>query len=338
MERKKWTWRLLIATALGSAIAGGTAMLPSENLLLERANKVADVRGWWVDDFPTRDIQWVSDTVLFTGTGDWRLKQPFLYNILTRRKSPLTRLSNLLEKDNDMGTNSWELSPDKQWLLWTMELYEDVRVARLDGSGFQTIALPPPGNTIGKIGWDKDSRHWKAVGFDYASSRVTNLGEGNVRTPGKWHSLALSGEADFFDADALHVDKQSNSVAISLSDANAATLHTRNELTLHPPKDTQIIDVVRSNGGNQLAWLLRSTRTPLLARWLHRFLPRFAPLHSSVEIRLSGLDGNDMRELGHVEVTDDLDETGELANLQWLPSDESLSFLYQGSLWTLPVK
>ncbi len=339
MRRSKRLRHLIFVAGLLGIVAIGTTLLPQEPLLLDRAVKVVDVPGWWSPESTACDYRWVSDTVLFTGTGEWRLNNPILYDILSHRQTPLTLLQKHLQKENDMGTNDWELSPDGKWLLWTMELYSDVRAARLDGSGFQIVALPPPGNTVGLIGWEEDSHHWRAEGFDYSSGKLTNVFGGDVSLPGKGHSLPLSAGEAFFHSDSVRVDKDSNCIVVRLPEAGYVADSKGKSVTLRPPRDRKIIDIVQSNEGNQLAWLLVSVRTPLMAKWLRLLYPRYAvPPHTYIEMWLSRLDGSDMREVGYIVAEGDADEAEQPDNLRWLPSDKKISFLYKEALWTVAAE
>jgi hypothetical protein len=316
-----------------------TTLLPQQPLLLERASKRADVCGWWPRQDEFVDYRWLSDTVLLSGTGTWRLENPFLYDIATHRKTALTRLGKLLKKDNDMGTNDWELSPDGRWLLWTMELYSDVRAARLDGSGFQITTLPPPGNAVGIIGWEQDGRHWRAEGFDYSSEKMTNLFGGDVDTPGKRHSLPLSGDKSFIEtkyAGDLMRDYDTNSIEVERPVAGR-TSDTAPTVILHPPQGTKVEEAVQSEDRVRIAWLVVGTHTSLFSRWVHRLVPQYAASRATAELWLSRSDGRAMHELGYIPLKGDSDEAEKPHDLVWLPSGRAISFLYKDALWTLPI-
>ena len=338
MARTKRIWRLIIAACLVCTAAFGAARLPREALLLVHANEVADVTGWWPPDAMLADYQWVSDTVLLTGTGDWRLESPFLYDIHSHKKTLLSPLDKHLKQDSDMGTNDWKLSPDRQWLLWTMELYDDVRTARLDGSGFQVVPLPLPGDTIGNIGWKNDSRHWLAEGYAYNSRQVTNVFEGEVRNGGRSRSLPISEGIAFFDSDAPQANAEGKFVAIRQA-AGETSAHAGSKwVTLYPPKDTHIAAIVQSGRGDRLAWVLLSTREPPFVRWLRRVFLHLAPPSTAAQLWFSRADGREMHEAGYIVLKGSIDDAELPHDLRWLPSEKSLSFVCKNALWTIPAE
>jgi hypothetical protein len=327
----------MLAAALVSLVVGVSVRFPRERRLLERARKIADVRGWWSSEPVIVDYRWVSDTVLFTGTGEWRLESPFLYDIRSHRKTDMPRLSQLLKRDTDVGADRWELSPDGQWLLWVLDLCSDVRAARLDGSGFQIVPLPPPTDTVREIGWQDDKGHWIARGFDYTTRKSIKVVGGDVNRPGQRRLLPLSEGERCFETDTLEVDEQKNLVVVRLAADSVAHPKSRT-ITLHPPTATRIVEVLSSNRGDRLAWVVLSTQTPPLLQWSRRvFLHDNAP-HPSVAIWVSGLDGAEMHEVGHLALGAGVDDDEQPRHLRWLPSDSRLSFVYNKALWTVPIE
>jgi len=327
----------MIATGLISLVSVGSALFRREPGLLERATQVADVKLWWGPEPVVCEYRWISDAVVFTGSGDWRLRDPFLYDIRSRQSTPLFGLRKLLEKDNDMGTQSWELSPDRKWLLWNMELFDDVHAARLDGSSFQTVSLPRPANTVGQIAWEEDSRHWRAVGFNYASRETTNIFGGDVETPGQRRFLPVSTEKDFFEPRAPQVDSEGKYVKIESNQNLSSPPHSAREV-LYAPDGTQIIAVEQSHEGGRLAWVLLSTHEAPLMHWLRRLFPhQVAPVQASAEIWVSRSNGREMHEIGRRLLSDEDEKIDPLHGLQWLPSARRLSFLYKDALWTVPT-
>jgi len=335
LKRRIWWW--LIGSALACMAAVGSVQFRREPVLLERATKVADITPWWGPEPIVCEYRWISETVMFTGAGDGRLQAPFLYDIRSHQSTPLLGLKKLLERDNDMGTQFWELSPDRKWLLWNMELYDDVHAARLDGSGFQTVSLPPPANTVGRIAWEDDSRHWRAIGFNYDSGKTTNIFEGDVEAPGQRRALPLSTEADFFGSRAPQIDSEGKYVEVEPTQNTSSPPHSAREI-LYAPRDTKIIAMEQSHQGDRVAWILLSTHETPMMNWLRRVFPRkVPPVHASVEIWISRLNGQEMHEAGHLALTGKDEEFDPLHGLQWLPSDRQLSFRYENALWIVPA-
>ncbi|MCW3051140.1 MAG: hypothetical protein JWN14_310 [Chthonomonadales bacterium] len=337
MRSTKRIWRLILTVGLICLVIVGSALFRREPGLLERATKVADVKAWWGPEPVVYEYRWISDTVVFTGSGDWRLKDPFLYDIRSRQNTPLFGLRKLLEKDNDMGTQSWELSPDKKWLLWNMELFDDVHAARLDGSGFETVSLPSPANTVGQIAWEDDSRHWRAVGFVYDSRETTNIIGGDVEAPGQRRTLPLSPEDNFFESRAPIVGPEGKYAKVEPTQKTSVLPHSAWKV-LYAPRDTKIIAVEQSHQGDRLAWVLLSTHEAPLMHWLRRLFPqKVSPVQASAEIWISRSDGREMHEVGRLLLSDEDEKIDPLHGLQWLPSARRLSFLNKDSLWTVPA-
>jgi hypothetical protein len=336
LKRRIW-WRIIPIVLLCVTISG-FALSRREPLLLERATKVADVKGWWPSDNSGSEYYWVSDTVLFTGSETWRLANPFLYDIRSRQRTPLPQLSQDLRRDSDLGTRSWTLSPDRKWLLWTMELYDDVRAARLDGSGYQVVAMPPPGNTVGKIGWEEDSRHWRAEGFDYDSGKVTNCFGGDVEAPGHRRSFALTMGGSFFDKHTPEFDAKGRLVTAEGVQKAPITSQKRASIGLVLNGGTSVIEVAPNHRGDRVAWVLRSTQEPPFTRWLRHVFPRgVRPAADTAEIWTGRLDGSERHEVGRLVFADSGDQENVPDDLQWLPSEKSLSFRYKDALWTVPA-
>lgn len=108
---------------------------------------------------------------------------------------------------------------------------------------------------------------------------------------------------------------------LSVWDLDALTpLH---RYVVHLPAEAQ--EVAVSPQGDRAAWLLMSKRSS----------SRFAPTTS---LWVSGLDGTGLREIGSVR-WDARSRTGDVpSQVHWLPRGKRVSFVYGGSLWTVPAE
>jgi hypothetical protein len=100
-------------------------------------------------------------------------------------------------------------------------------------------------------------------------------------------------------------------------------------------------DVELSPPGDRLAWLIHIMAEPsLVQRMLSRWMP-WLEARSHIELRTTKLDGSDVNRIGYIELhylqpyEDDYAGPG---GLRWLPDGRRLSFVYQGGLWTVPVR
>lgn len=90
-----------------------------------------------------------------------------------------------------------------------------------------------------------------------------------------------------------------------------------------------------SSDGKRLAWLLEYDYSAPHAQWLHRLWPSYKlTAESRLGLWVSRLDGAEMTEIGHKYYED---RPGELTDLQWLPGDKKISFIYNDALYTVDV-
>src|SRR5687767_9096196 len=133
---RRWIIALLLLTA---SVVLVVKFLPRERTLLERATKVADVRGWWDKDTWEEDkpYAWLSSDNLLSHEGSPPLYRPFTFDTRTGARTPLTKLHPLVIQGQGFMPYRWELSPNKQWLLWCVGGVNQVFAARWDSSEYQ---------------------------------------------------------------------------------------------------------------------------------------------------------------------------------------------------------
>lgn len=313
--------------------------------LLARSVPVADTHAWWPERIEECPYAWLSNKILFSHSGWWRLENPFTYDIHTQVKTPLAALERRLEKDADMGTNSWALSADRQRILWTMELYDDIRTARLNGSDYQSVQVADcgHGNQIAGVDWLPDGQHWLAETFDHESGKVLGHCLGDVHTPGKvtWLSPEQPDPLITESRICKHTDTHAD---ITLPDAasmlHGTTQHSLKYLAVQPPQGTSIVELEPDPGNHRLLWLLSGERAALFGGRLDRFLPGYARgSHHYMALFISNIDGTGMQEIGRIYLASDLDDQvdAQLSGIAWLPNGKKVSYLYQNTLYTVVV-
>jgi hypothetical protein len=100
--------------------------------------------------------------------------------------------------------------------------------------------------------------------------------------------------------------------------------------------------------GDRLAWIVHTHAEPsALETRLAEWIPSLKKAsHLRTELRVSRLDGSEMRVIGYVEtdlhaLMSDMRETralNEPHGLRWLPNGQEVSFLYKGALWKVAAR
>jgi len=360
--KKKKSRCLLMVSVMAGVIILGVMLFPQERLLLDRATKVADVRGWdcpgvmseqpaWQErEVIGSEFRWVSESKIFFE----RDGKVLLYDISTHTEIPLTILNRRMKSENSGGTNLMELSPDGKWLLWTDLVGSDtapltavgaygaprgknMRAARLDGTGFQIVSVPAPATVIGPFTWTYDSRHWIAGGYRPLESDVLeNMFQGDISAPGRVTLLPLFTLSDLYNVREIQTADSPHAPWLPYEVPGAP--HRGTVLTSKPPKDMQIVEVEQSHGGGKLAWVFLYNRPAPFAQWIGKIWPRYATSHTLASVWLSNRDGSGLHELGHLLVVKDDDLREFPDSLRWLPSDKKVSFHFKGAIWTIPVE
>jgi hypothetical protein len=338
---------LVVLTVLLSALT--TVWYSRERNLMDDATRVVDTREWWdLTRYPDtgRPYTWLSQTRLFCWSGGQVFEDPFLYDTATRRETPLSALEDLMDVPNTY-VDSWELSPDGMWILWTNKLLQPLHAARLDGSQHHVWHLPSkPHESWIWNGWIDDSRHWVASRGPGELAYV-----GDVAKPD--HAIPISSvDAERLLCEAIDLDTRGNP-QVHLAGSDVAPKRLRQSrpfhtVLLHPPPGAEIADagyqIVSDSSGHRLAWLLDATRASRLLAWLHHWVGAIpARPYRRTELWVSRPDGTGLREIGYVPLppsaSTDYDAGVAYAPRlpAWLPDGKHVSFLYENTLWTIPV-
>jgi len=323
-----------------AAILTGLASLGAYLYLHDQTSavvRVLQIPGWHESKFlGTRSYEWVTDNVLFAGSTVTGLQKPFLYDTRLHRITRLTRLQQEMETENSVVTDSWELSPDRGWLLWKMDLSDRVCVARLDGSGFLATKVPRQENSVVSVEW-QDNTRWRALCYDYSSRTRSTETDGNVSNPGPPNTKAITPIPIKMRNPELLDGIGENRISFVLPQSPSSNRQNGLRQILSPPDGTETWDAVMSNKRDRLAWLVAATRRPPFSNWVGTLVPSYATERTHYEVWISNLEGKQMRKIGGIEPKLAVNSTGMMGSLRWLPSDRAVSFVCEDSIWLVRV-
>jgi hypothetical protein len=111
-------------------------------------------------------------------------------------------------------------------------------------------------------------------------------------------------------------------------------LHT---LHVSAPPGVKMEGAKVSSSGQRIAWICSQFYISPFVLWLHRWLPRISTNpQRRFGLWVSNIDGSRMHEIGHVLLAPQ-DEAPTTFELNWLPGDKRLSFVYKAALYTVPT-
>jgi hypothetical protein len=342
---KKWLFGLLL---LSAGIALMMKFIPRERNLLAQATKVANVSKWWnVTDFSLPLYEWLSDEVLFSHPGPWLFSNTFTFDTRTGKQTPLTKLNAQIRSQQDGDVWVWELSPDRQWLLWTPQLSGKVRAVRLDGLDLRTYELPGNPDPSTTLHWQQDSRHWLAEHYVEKRPYPLPFVSGDIDMPGETQAIPLSeaGRHTIPDTEVRQIQIESQGYVGLLPSGMPLYRIWRQQL----PEESQLEEVIADDSGQRLAWIFLCIRQPAYSEWFRRLRPGYSvPTQCRAELWVSRKDGTELHLVGYV-VVDELSmsrkgvtlrltvENEPPVNLRWLPDGKRISFVYKGGIYTVPV-
>jgi hypothetical protein len=304
---------------------------------------------WSWDGYDNDDYRWLSDHALLYGEhynpeGNRIAEQRFFrYDLRTHTRTKLKRLTRLVRC---LYHSQMEVSPDGKWLLWhggNADVYT-LDAATLDGK--QHLRWPGGYWTQHILTWTADSRHW--IEFHPTSSDaspgdpLTAAVIHNVTAPHQKKVLAaLPGSLDekcFADISVhdhiVFIDDPESDAAQQVVRVVEAHLASRiaplREHTILPPsylRHPTIEQCCLSPQGDKIALVLTSD-TYLLSHDVYQ---------RAYGIWVCNLDGSDMQEIGYWLQEANPNDILDLDGLSWLPSSKRLSFVYDDTLWTVPV-
>lgn len=233
-------------------------------------------------------------------------------------------------------------SPDKKRLLWFDEMGHRWIVADLDGSHRAYI---PAGAGAGWPIWSPDSRYWLELGPDNVGAHgwaIIHDGRGAAR-PRRLEvarQLPQSHVLGMLDRDRILgiADPVSgahqSSVVFYTSDVGSWRPSTAHWLVILPWRG-QLVDVALAPNGKQIAWGVynqEGSLPPLFEYPFDLFTKRFQ--RETFNLWISRANGGGMRRVGSLPAAG---QSGAY-DLQWLPGCSSVSLVYKGVLYVVPVE
>ena len=356
-RRRRWVWLIGSVLILG-CLATLWAMYSHERTLIELAQPITPFDAATPEDGQSKEASyWLSANQLVIVTTDHAANQAGaagvdgwhghadLLSLISHKRIRVDGLTRLLNKPGiapwDAPSN-FELSPNGTRLHWYTWYSREGRsgVARLDGSQYRE--------------WNKvdsapnfwmDDQHYVEGALD----RSGNLLELNVH--------------DACDASTDRRYSASSESAKFILKRYRKTLPPDRLLVLYPgdathyliqmghywdgerllgirsyyapiPKGANPIEQDASPLLTAIVYHVRTEQTPPIMAWLHRFVPFIVARPDISEgLWFSRIDGTGMREIGKV-----LGAQSHLTDIQWLPDDRHISFVYRGMLYLLPIE
>jgi hypothetical protein len=283
----------------------------------------------------------------------------------TGARTRLTNLTNLLTRTTALpmiGMDEFKTSPDGQWLLWDTYAHRTElgrpHVAHLDGSSYRE--------------WEEeryeenfflDSLHLAQIQvrpsgpFLVVRDLLAPHRDGTYTT---WEQ-AKAVLAPYIKAQPVFVRVLDPATETNPGYITIATYRKEDDLHRELSSDNYIGKMlkpiqtrkVKSPGGagftvgevspnrKWIYYYLVTARTNLLLTWLHRIFPKFTPKPMlTEELWSSRVDGQGMKEIGHVPLQTDATDQPEsgLSNMDWLPDDKHISFVYRNTLYIVPAE
>src|SRR5262249_55625630 len=139
-------------------------------------------------------------------------------------------------------------------------------------------------------------------------------------------------------------------------DFGGEVARTTRQFVVKPPPGARSdsTSLTISPQGDRVAWAFETDSVPSWSSWLHKIFPSYrVTSHHVCELWVSRLDGNDMHEVGHLELNPQTSiPQSSMAvarqlltyalqdhpdQIRWLPDGKRLSFLYKDALYTVPA-
>jgi len=332
-KRRRYFHRIIVWFVLATLLTSGTVAavlcMAIEPQLLGRSTQVAEVTDWCNED-ARPEYRWLTDTILFAVCNDQNPPNPIRYDTTNHRKHNLTALNSLMTSDGPRTVSTVQLSLDGRWILWTGYLRNFVHIARLDGTGYQEVIASSPESICG-VTW-LTNHEWLV---DTLSSNAHDVYRGDIRNPGKRYRLPYMAWANFVDDSGMDPGGRFSDVVLRYK--RPTGLAVRRTVHLLAPHDTMIISEACTVDRKRIAFIVRAWRPRLFADWIGKVLPTYASGQTSIELWMGHTETNDLHRIGYLTIEPPFDAASIPLQLQWLPSETKLSFIYKGALRTITV-
>ena len=319
-----------------------------DKLLLDHSSKVANTSGW---ELNWRSYSWLDDDRIlffqFNSQSGW---QPLCQYVKTGHITYLPQLAKKLAHTLDKHSQV-EVSPDGKWLIWT-DANKYVFATQVEGSNFFPWKVPVPCRII----WMSDSTHvvilsenlnrslYNKISKYYIDSvrchhesdsemnnllRIDNINPYDIVVFPNGHLITETSTED--------ISETKKSMTVGVVDVNIT--NNKSIITnINFPAQGHLIEMGISPNGQSLVWELESKHRSFFSKLVHRVFPIFrVQTRSVISLWVSKLDGSNMQEIGHVLLDNNTDYMNLVHHVRWLSGGRKISFIYQNSLYIVPI-
>lgn len=342
----------LLLTLLLLAISGALvwAFLHSGNHLSTRAAPFETTRGLIANDevysgyvwgkfHRSQSYAWLTDdTVLAINLNSNNTYQVCRVNLRSTQRSAVAHLERFLNETNRHGTLfTWQSSPNGRWILFAsavnrLAIYTAIRTdedyARSWTNRFPNSLAVWLSDSQGFIEWSVRGNRW--AGRVYRIDvEDTNIVE--VPLPASFSdSNQLRGHGGMTILPFEDPTRTKGQIVQVRFDSTNVAL---TKLSYQLPNRINPADwmSVMAPTGDRLAWLIFFQQKWPHVEWQREFPFVRSETRYLASLWVSGLDGSDLREIGHLGAGEDL------RRIAWTPDGRRLSYVYRDTLWTVPV-
>ncbi len=338
-QRKRGTILIVTAALLMIGAVYGLFLARS---LLARATKVG-LAPTYDSGSEFDDFRWMASNRLLAFHGDPHAWYPYILDLPTaqrKRLEPLHKLALAQHTWAPFGVH-WQVSPDGKWLLWGLNSAagpSEYCVAALDGSSIKTWRNQPR-QYFPEIVWQADSRAWLMLICDRNKpSSLDHIRIYPLDGPRPPRTLSVQG---------LHIepylvgclqgnrlltcDSTGRRFSICALEAPARTLK---QVHIQRNPTEEVGAVLASPDGTRLAWCTTRPYRGLEAA----FQDQFGGKNTEVRLMVSGLDGENMREVGRFSA-DFASHGGERIGLcAWSDDGRHVILFRNNAFWSLPIE
>ncbi len=347
-------------TAVPSLLIALWFVWPRPPKLMDRARKVASVKGWMIDRGPDACMAWgwISDRELIFLRQNGPRPAFYRHDIVTGVESSIPALTKLF-LTTGADPDGIQVAPDGQYVLWNGYHAEDGRIvgARIDGGEF----FRGPNGLRGFARWLGDSRHWFELGMKvsvFADARICSIAAGgssariNIRAAhpinnsssygGNEIVRGIQGSCDRILTNDWSYRAITTSTRVSISELNLASgFSPTRTYSVQIPQGRYACDVITAPRGDQIAWKFAFENHEGVIDVLSRWLPRFRAPCQTVALYVSSVNGSNMHDLGRMESIDNKSDEvfmREPDYIKWTPDGKHLSFIYRDSLYLVSTE
>lgn len=291
------------------------------------------------------------------------------WNVITGTHSPMAGLTNILNRPAiaDQGTPYlWALSPNRTWLMWCQAINGDdwlyTGAVHLDGTHFLRLH-----NNKSYGGIFLDDQHWIEQPLNYLTSTpIADLEAdrndrrylSNARQENMILSRYVLRHPSFVAVESwpvqgsVDISTYRTEDAASLVQSQQGAGNPREGVvpiqknTVKLPRGASIMRAIPSPQQDTILYYLKIDHVHPVLAFLHRILPKISEASVETEsLWVSKTDGSGFHEIGHIVVSLSQGQhevaganDHEFYRVEWLPGGKQVAFVYDRTLYVVPVK